>query len=185
MQLLPCKTVGLSRRYHSSTARLSSPGPLKTAVIQHRGIKSQLRQPTSFAADQPCTARFQQQHDAQRGQRQVQYASTTAGGGAATDARPPAAAWKVPIYILLWYAFNIIFNILNKSSLNAFPCPWFISASQLIASGLFMVGLWVTRLQPTPKVDRQFLVALLPVALFHTIGHVSACVSFSHVSEPS
>eukprot|EP00879_Flechtneria_rotunda_P015024 GHRR01015699.1.p1 GENE.GHRR01015699.1~~GHRR01015699.1.p1 ORF type:complete len:331 (+),score=78.12 GHRR01015699.1:384-1376(+) len=80
------------------------------------------------------------------------------------------------------YAFNIIFNILNKSSLNAFPCPWFISASQLIASGLFMVGLWVTRLQPTPKVDRQFLVALLPVALFHTIGHVSACVSFSHVA---
>jgi hypothetical protein len=29
------------------------------------------------------------------------------------------------------YAFNIIFNILNKSSLNAFPCPWFISAMQL------------------------------------------------------
>jgi len=29
------------------------------------------------------------------------------------------------------YAFNIIFNILNKSALNAFPCPWLISTLQL------------------------------------------------------
>ena len=32
---------------------------------------------------------------------------------------------------LFRYAFNIIFNILNKSTLNAFPCPWFISTLQL------------------------------------------------------
>lgn len=88
----------------------------------------------------------------------------------------------MPAYILLWYAFNIIFNILNKSALNAFPCPWFISTWQLMASALFMVGLWVTGLQPAPKVDRGFMMALMPVALFHTIGHVSACVSFSQVA---
>ena len=35
------------------------------------------------------------------------------------------------MYIFLWYAFNIIFNIVNKSTLNAFPCPWFISTLQL------------------------------------------------------
>lgn len=45
-----------------------------------------------------------------------------------------------------------------------------------------MVFLWATRLQPAPRVDRGFLVALLPVALFHTVGHVSACVSFSQVA---
>lgn len=89
---------------------------------------------------------------------------------------------KLPAYILLWYAFNIIFNILNKSTLNAFPCPWLISTLQLAASGVFMLFLWVTKLQPTPKVDKPFLVALLPVALFHTVGHVSACVSFSQVA---
>jgi hypothetical protein len=37
----------------------------------------------------------------------------------------------LPLLLLCRYAFNIIFNILNKSSLNAFPCPWFISAMQL------------------------------------------------------
>lgn len=44
-----------------------------------------------------------------------------------------------------------------------------------------MAGLWVTGLQPVPKFDRHFLLALMPVALFHTVGHVSACVSFSQV----
>jgi hypothetical protein len=37
------------------------------------------------------------------------------------------------------YAFNIVFNILNKSALNAFPCPWFISAWQLSEWGGWLV----------------------------------------------
>jgi solute carrier family 35 protein E1 len=50
------------------------------------------------------------------------------------------------------------------------------------ASGLFMVVLWVLRLQPAPQLSARFLLALAPVALFHTIGHVSACVSFSQMA---
>jgi len=103
-------------------------------------------------------------------------------GASASPAASPELNLKIPAYILLWYAFNIIFNILNKSTLNAFPCPWFISTLQLAASGAFMVFLWVFRLQPVPKVDKGFILALLPVALFHTIGHVSACVSFSQMA---
>jgi hypothetical protein len=44
-----------------------------------------------------------------------------------------------------------------------------------------MVVLWATGMQPKPRVDKGFLLALMPVALFHTVGHVSACVSFSQV----
>ncbi|KXZ52402.1 hypothetical protein GPECTOR_9g446 [Gonium pectorale] len=88
----------------------------------------------------------------------------------------------MPAYILLWYAFNIIFNIINKSTLNAFPCPWFIGTWQLFASGLFMAGLWVTKLHPVPTVDAKFFAALMPVALFHTIGHIAAVVSFSQMA---
>lgn len=29
------------------------------------------------------------------------------------------------------YAFNIVFNILNKSTLNIFPAPWFLATFQL------------------------------------------------------
>lgn len=39
--------------------------------------------------------------------------------------------------------------------------------------------LWVTKLQPVPRVDGALIRALLPVAFFHTVGHVSAVVSFS------
>ena len=45
-----------------------------------------------------------------------------------------------------------------------------------------MAVLWATKLQPAPKLPPGFLLALLPVALFHTVGHVSACVSFSQVA---
>lgn len=85
-------------------------------------------------------------------------------------------------YVFLWYAFNIVFNILNKSTLNVFPAPYFLSTLQLAASGLFMVFLWVTKLQPAPRVTPALAKALLPVALFHTVGHVSACVSFSQMA---
>ena len=89
---------------------------------------------------------------------------------------------KVVAYIIGWYAFNIIFNILNKSCLNVFPAPWFLATFQLCASAVFMMVLWGTGLQQRPRVSPELIKALLPVALFHTVGHVSACVSFSHVA---
>ncbi|GIL88382.1 hypothetical protein Vretifemale_16351 [Volvox reticuliferus] len=67
--------------------------------------------------------------------------------------------------------------------------PHFFVASQSlrngvlnVASGLFMVVLWLTRLHPTPSVDAKFFAALLPVALFHTVGHIAAVVSFSQMA---
>lgn len=89
---------------------------------------------------------------------------------------------RVAVYVLGWYAFNIVFNILNKSMLNVFPCPWFIAAFQLGASALFMCTLWATGLHPAPAVSSKLFKALLPVAFFHTVGHVTACVSFSQMA---
>lgn len=85
-------------------------------------------------------------------------------------------------YFFLWYSFNIVFNIVNKATLNAFPMPWFIATWQLAASGLFMCLLWATKIHPVPSLPRGFWKALLPVAFFHTIGHVAACVSFSKMA---
>lgn len=45
-----------------------------------------------------------------------------------------------------------------------------------------MLILWSTKLQPCPKISKSFIIALLGPALFHTIGHISACVSFSKVA---
>merc|ERR1711903_103546 len=55
-----------------------------------------------------------------------------------------------------------------------------------------MAFMWGTGLQPVPKISKKFLKALAPVALFHTVGHVSTCVaissmavSFTHVVKSS
>lgn len=145
------------------------------------------------AATIPCSpAREQQQQRAaaaaHRGGRRVACAAAAAssGGGAGAGGEAGKAAlpaWRIPVYILFWYAFNIVFNILNKTALNTFPCPWLIATWQLAASGLFMAALWLTGLQPRPPPpSKEFLLALLPVAFFHTVGHVSACVAFSQVA---
>ena len=85
-----------------------------------------------------------------------------------------------------------MFNILNKQTLNAFPYPWLLSTIQLGAGVVWMAVMWGTGLQAVPKVSKDFLKALAPVALFHTVGHVSTCVaissmavSFTHVVKSS
>ncbi|RMZ57562.1 hypothetical protein APUTEX25_001762, partial [Auxenochlorella protothecoides] len=105
--------------------------------------------------------------------------STSPASPGPAPASSPAKGLRVTLYIGLWYGFNIVFNILNKSALNAFPAPWCISALQLATSAVFMGTLWITRLYPAPTVTWPLIKALAPVALAHTIGHVSACVSFS------
>lgn len=106
--------------------------------------------------------------------------AAAASSGASSSETP---VWRIPLYIVFWYAFNIVFNILNKTALNTFACPWLIATWQLAASGLFMAALWLTGLQPRPpKPNKDFLAALMPVAFFHTVGHVSACVAFSQVA---
>lgn len=45
-----------------------------------------------------------------------------------------------------------------------------------------MLVLWSLKIQPCPKISKEFIFALLGPALFHTVGHISACVSFSKVA---
>eukprot|EP00244_Chara_vulgaris_P014306 TRINITY_DN8873_c0_g1_i2.p1 TRINITY_DN8873_c0_g1~~TRINITY_DN8873_c0_g1_i2.p1 ORF type:complete len:346 (-),score=71.57 TRINITY_DN8873_c0_g1_i2:154-1092(-) len=86
------------------------------------------------------------------------------------------------IIFALWYTFNVIFNIYNKKVLNVFPFPWLTSTCSLLAGTLFMIGAWAIKAQPTPPLSKEFMMALAPVALFHTIGHVAATVSMSKVA---
>lgn len=99
-------------------------------------------------------------------------AASGAGGSlAASQPASQPASPRLIIYVFLWYAFNMVFNIVNKQTLNVFPLPWFLATWQLVASGLFMCFLWVTKLQPVPKISKGFVRAILPMALFHCVGH--------------
>lgn len=119
-------------------------------------------------------------------------ASAEAAPGGESESGPDAApepttkkkktTLQLGLVFGLWYLQNIIFNIYNKKALNVFPFPWFLATFQLLVGSIWMVLLWSLKLQPAPKVSKPFFLALLGPALFHTIGHISACVSFSKVA---
>lgn len=93
-----------------------------------------------------------------------------------------AKSLQLGIVFGLWYFQNIVFNIFNKKALNVFPYPWLLASFQLFAGSVWMLVLWSFKLYPCPKISKPFIVALLGPALFHTVGHISACVSFSKVA---
>lgn len=101
---------------------------------------------------------------------------------AAAPIVPKSKNLKLALVFGLWYFQNIVFNIYNKKALNIFPFPWFLASFQLFVGSIWMLVLWSLKLQPCPKISKSFIIALLGPALFHTIGHISACVSFSKVA---
>lgn len=94
----------------------------------------------------------------------------------------PNKTLKLALVFGFWYLQNIIFNIYNKKVLNVFPFPWLLASFQLFVGSLWMLSLWSLNIQPAPKISKEFIVALLGPALFHTVGHISACFSFSKVA---
>ncbi|KAK1430777.1 hypothetical protein QVD17_13775 [Tagetes erecta] len=94
----------------------------------------------------------------------------------------PNKTLQLAVVFGFWYFQNIVFNIYNKKALNIFPYPWLLASFQLFVGSIWMLVLWGTKIQPCPKIDKSFIIALLGPALFHTIGHISACVSFSKVA---
>ncbi|XWS64980.1 hypothetical protein CRYUN_Cryun05aG0051100 [Craigia yunnanensis] len=97
-------------------------------------------------------------------------------------AKSKAKTLQLALVFGFWYFQNVVFNIYNKKALNVFPFPWLLASFQLFAGSVWMFVLWSLKLQPCPKITKPFIVALLGPALFHTIGHISACVSFSKVA---
>ena len=81
-----------------------------------------------------------------------------------------------------WYAFNIWFNIYNKQVLKVFPYPLSCTALQF-AVGSTLAGLmWLLKLHPAPKVDKDLVKAVLPLAAVHTLGNLLTNVSLGAVA---
>lgn len=105
------------------------------------------------------------------------------------DSPPEAASTlKVALYIFLWYAFNIVYNISNKKALTWLPVPWFVSWFQLLIGALYILPVWGLRLRKAPNVPREAIKTLLPISIAHITGHVgtvislgAVAVSFTHV----
>ena len=89
---------------------------------------------------------------------------------------------EVGLYIFLWYAFNIVYNISNKNVLNWFPVPWFVAWIQLVVGVAYVLPLWALRIKKRPVLNKGAIRTLLPICLGHLIGHVSTVVSLGAVA---
>uniref|UniRef100_A0A7N0T1N4 Sugar phosphate transporter domain-containing protein n=1 Tax=Kalanchoe fedtschenkoi TaxID=63787 RepID=A0A7N0T1N4_KALFE len=116
------------------------------------------------------------------GRDELQVVEAASSEGGTDEAKAKSKTLQLAVVFGLWYFQNIVFNIYNKKVLNLFPFPWLLASFQLLVGSICMLVLWGFKLQPCPKISKEFIIALLGPALFHTIGHISACVSFSKVA---
>ncbi|CAM8910825.1 unnamed protein product [Rhodiola kirilowii] len=87
----------------------------------------------------------------------------------------------------LWYLFNIYFNIYNKQVLKVFPNPVTITLIQFAVGTVLVLFMWGSNLYKRPKISSAQLIAILPLAVVHTLGNLftnmslgKVAVSFTH-----
>lgn len=87
----------------------------------------------------------------------------------------------------LWYLFNIYFNIYNKQVLKVYPYPITITTLQFAVGTVLVFFMWSFGLYKRPKITSSQLVAILPLAVVHTLGNLftnmslgKVAVSFTH-----
>uniref|UniRef100_A0A7N0U1J0 Sugar phosphate transporter domain-containing protein n=1 Tax=Kalanchoe fedtschenkoi TaxID=63787 RepID=A0A7N0U1J0_KALFE len=87
----------------------------------------------------------------------------------------------------LWYLFNIYFNIYNKQVLKVFPNPVTVTLIQFAVGTVVVLFMWGSNLYKRPKISGAQLVAILPLAIVHTLGNLftnmslgKVAVSFTH-----
>ncbi|MFS7910820.1 putative triose phosphate/phosphoenolpyruvate translocator, sugar phosphate transporter [Helianthus anomalus] len=82
----------------------------------------------------------------------------------------------------LWYLFNIYFNIYNKQVLEVFPNPVTMTAVQLVVGTFIIFMSWALNIHKWPNISRGQLLAILPLAVMHTLGNLTTNMSLGKVS---
>eukprot|EP00189_Rhodosorus_marinus_P011512 CAMPEP_0184737594 /NCGR_PEP_ID=MMETSP0315-20130426/386_1 /TAXON_ID=101924 /ORGANISM="Rhodosorus marinus, Strain UTEX LB 2760" /LENGTH=379 /DNA_ID=CAMNT_0027204875 /DNA_START=54 /DNA_END=1193 /DNA_ORIENTATION=- len=107
---------------------------------------------------------------------------SASSASAAPEAKGGASTMKVGFYFGLWYFLNVIFNIINKQTLNMWSYPWTLSLVQLGVGATYCSIQWLIGTRKRPNVSWGLLKALTLPAAAHTLGHIMSCLSFSSVA---
>jgi solute carrier family 35 protein E1 len=90
---------------------------------------------------------------------------------------------KIGSYFLLWYLFNIVYNISNKTVLNAMGGGGWVVAWLQLALGIpYILLVWGLGIRKAPSISLNDVQNLLPVAAAHTLGHLFTVLSFGAVA---
>ncbi|XP_047307411.1 phosphoenolpyruvate/phosphate translocator 1, chloroplastic-like [Impatiens glandulifera] len=89
---------------------------------------------------------------------------------------------QLAFLFVLWFLFNIYFNIYNKQVLKVYPFPITVSTVQFAVGTLLVIIMWTFNLYKRPKISGAQLAAILPLALVHTLGNLFTNLSLGKVS---
>lgn len=95
---------------------------------------------------------------------------------------------KIGFYFGLWYALNVVYNIINKKVLNVLPAPLTVGSFQFGIGALYAALLWVTRIRATPRLTERGKGICWRVGFYHSSGQLLSMislgagpVSFTHI----
>jgi len=102
-----------------------------------------------------------------------------------TMAKANNSPWKLPFFLILWYAITLYYSTVNKVVLNQLPLPVTIAVLQLIL-GLPIVLPQLIFSRPVVKAPEIY--AISKISALHGLGNIaslislgSGSVSFTHV----
>ncbi|KAL7563306.1 hypothetical protein ACA910_016666 [Epithemia clementina (nom. ined.)] len=94
----------------------------------------------------------------------------------------------IGFYFALWYALNVVYNIVNKQVLNVWDAPMTVGSLQLGIGALYATLLWTFNLRSRPVLEKSGKRAVRDVGLWHATGQLSTVlslnagpVSFTHI----
>lgn len=70
----------------------------------------------------------------------------------------------------------------NKQVLKVFPNPVTCTWIQFTVGSFLTLAMWTLKLHPKPKVDKDMLLTILPLAIVHTLGNLLTNVSLGKVA---
>jgi len=88
----------------------------------------------------------------------------------------PVAAWdraRVAVYFALWYALSVVYSVKNKQAHIALALPNTIATAQLVVGAAVGAFIWLARARKPPQMTVASFRTLLPIGLFHGIGHLT------------
>jgi len=132
----------------------------------------------ALAAAGAATAMRAASEAAAEGEEKEETDSVAKAEGEKKEETDSMAKFKVPLYIGLWYLFNIGYNIYNKKSLITYPYPWACALWQMSFGWCIFVPLWLFGIRKVPKLTVREAITLSPSAFGHLATHVGAVVAF-------
>lgn len=98
-------------------------------------------------------------------------------GGAEGNSEDLFQKLKIGAYFALWYALNVVYNIVNKKVLNVLPAPLTVGSLQFGIGGIYAAILWISRLRAFPELTTKGKEICWKIGAYHSSGQLLSMVS--------